>query len=411
MDIETQLDNYANLIVKYGLNVQAGQLVNIGAEAIHKDFVLRVAKLAYMAGASFVNVDLADIRLTRLRVLYSDEANLGFVPRFYNTKYNDMVEECSANLKILGSEDPDILLGLDPKKINDVRRGFYESAKHFYAEGVGKSRVHWTIAGAATPVWAKKVFPDLAQDEAYDRLWSYILKTCRADSENCISDWVEHDAKLHKRATMLNELRISNLHFVGPGTDLYVGLTDKAIFKGGRDISPRGVVFEPNLPTEEVFTTPDWRMTNGKVKATRPFLINGTLIKDWIGEFKDGELVSFDTSNGRAVFEEYINSDAGGRRLGEVALVGVDSPVYQSGVVFQEILYDENAACHFAIGSAYKFCLQNGEDITASEVDSLGCNESSIHTDIMISDGCTNVTAKTLNGQAIQLIENGRWFV
>ena len=206
-------------------------------------------------------------------------------------------------------------------------------------------------------------------------------------------------------------MKIKELHFTGKGTDLTVGLSENAIFKGGTDESPRGVPFEPNIPTEEVFTTPDYRVTRGRVQTTRPFLINGKLITDLSLEFTDGEISSFSATNGEDTFREYINSDEGSKRLGEVALVGVDSPVYQSGLVYQEILFDENAACHIAVGSAYKFCIDGGDTMTKEELTAIGCNESTVHTDMMISSEEVDVTAKTYSGETVELIKAGKWVV
>ena len=202
---------------------------------------------------------------------------------------------------------------------------------------------------------------------------------------------------------------IEKLHFTGPGTDLEVVLSEKARFKGGCDVGPHGVEFEPNIPTEEVFTTPDCRQTQGHVRTTRPFLINGKMIRDLELKFADGQIVDFSASDGEDTFGEYINSDEGSKSLGEVALVGIDSPVYRSGLVFEEILYDENAACHIAIGSAYKFCIDGGEAMSADQLAEVGCNVSTVHTDMMISSEEVDVTAHTRSGGSEALLRQGRW--
>lgn len=411
MDLEAQLDNYANLIVRYGLNVQPNQVVHIGTEIVHRDLAIRIAKQSYSVGARFVNLDFFDTNLMRVRVTNSRPEDLSFSPGFLKYKYDEMVNERSASLKIIGSENPDALIDLDSKSLNTIRNSLYESSRYFHKEGISKNRVHWAVVGAATLGWARKIFPDLLPEEAYEKLWVNILKVCRADREDCIAAWIEHNDKLRRRANYLNDMRISELHFFGPGTDLRVGISQVAKFKGGTTESPLGVEFEPNMPTEEVFTTPDWRKTRGQVRATRPFLINGTLVRDWEGKFEDGILTAFDASSGKVVFEDYMNSDIGGNRLGEVALVGIDSPVFQSGFVFQEILYDENAACHIAIGAAYKFCLVGSDDLSQEEIESLGCNESSVHTDMMISDESVDVTAMTYGGEVYPLIRSGAWCI
>jgi aminopeptidase len=204
-------------------------------------------------------------------------------------------------------------------------------------------------------------------------------------------------------------MKIKFFHFIGPGTDLKVGLSPRAVFKGGTALSARNVDFEPNLPTEECFTTPDYRMTEGKARTTRPFLINGKQIRGLSLEFKNGEISNFHAEEGQKTFEEYINSDGGSKRLGEVALVGIDSPIYQSGRIFEEILFDENAACHIAIGFAYRFCIEGSEEMSNEELDKIGCNTSHVHTDMMLSSDEVDVHAELYSGQKIQLIKNGTW--
>ncbi|MDD2942125.1 MAG: aminopeptidase [bacterium] len=410
MTFHQQLSRYAELLVVHGLNVQKGQIVNISTEACHRDFAVLVAQKAYDLGAKHVDLELLDPRIGRIRIESSTEEDLTYVPPYVTNKYDDLVDTVAANLKIIGSEDPDIFQGLLPRKVNVVRLARYNAVKKFYDDGIGKSGVHWTVAAAATPAWGKKVFPEAKNDkEAEKLLWQAILKACRADKENCLELWREHNKVLQQRGQNLTAMKIRNLHFTGPGTDLHVGLSPRAIFKGGGDLSPRGVEFEPNVPTEEVFTTPDARLTAGTVAATRPFFINGVLIRDLCMTFKDGEIVDYTASAGLETFAEYISSDYGAKRLGEVALVGVDSPIYQSGLVFQEILFDENAACHIAVGSAYKFCINGGATMTAEELANIGCNESSVHTDMMISSEHVNVVAECSDGTKVPLIRNGAW--
>jgi aminopeptidase len=410
MDFNAKLDNYANLLICYGLNVQPGQSVNLTGEIIHRDFLFKLLSAAYLRGAKFVNVDFIDPfhAKQRIEISASDEF-LTYVPQFIPAKFNELLESNGAVLRLVGSEDPDCLSDLPPHKINQMQLHIRQSLKHYYQDGIGKSQVHWTVAGAATPKWGKKVFPELSEQEAYQKLWEEIFKICRADKPDCLEIWEKHNAMLHKRSRKLTEICIQELHFKGPGTDLKVYLSPKAIFKGGSDRSPRGVSFEPNIPTEESFTTPDCRLTEGKVRVTRPFIVNGKLIQGLELTFQNGAITHFSAAEGEATFEAYINSDAGGRLLGEVALVGIDSPVYQSGRVFQEILYDENAACHIAVGFAYRFCLDGGERMGEEELKAIGCNDSHVHTDMMISSEEVDVHARTYDGQRIILIRQGRW--
>lgn len=409
MDFLTKLRNYAEVIVGHGLNVQPGQPVNIGAEYCHRQLVQLLVVAAYDRGASFVNVDFSDPVNGRTRILKSSADQLQYVPKFVTSKYDELLETHAANLKIVGMEFPEIFSDLDPKKINTGRIAQYQAVKRFYEDGIGKSRVHWCVAAAATPAWGQRIFKDANPQHAESMLWDEIFKICRVDLPDPILAWKEHNRTLQDRAKRLTSLKIKELHFTGPGTNLKVGLSKRAIFKGGGDVSPRGVEFEPNIPTEECFTTPDYRKTEGQVRATRPFMINGKLVEGLEAEFRAGELVDFRAKNGAETFAEYIASDPGGRRLGEVALVGIDSPIYQSGLIFEEILFDENAACHIAVGSAYKFCLSDGDSLSPEELGAIGCNESSVHTDMMISSPEVDVEAHAYDGAKVKLIHRGEW--
>jgi aminopeptidase len=406
---ETFLNRYARLLVVHGANVQPGQIVNISGELCHREFALRVAQEAYSAGASAVMLDLAEPRLQKYKLDTIKDEYVGFVPKHVGVKFQQILDEQGATIKLLGPEFPLILAGCDPKRVNAERKAFYQAVKSFYEEGIGKSKVHWTIGAVATPAWGKRVFPELEADAAEQRLWQELFKIVRVDREDFLEVWKEHNRKLHQRSRKLNELEIQTLHFSGPGTDLQVGLHQRARFKGGTDTGPRGVEYEPNIPTEECFTTPDYRLTSGVVRATRPFLVNGVLIEGLSLKFEKGEIVSFEAQAGTETFREYINSDPGAKRLGEVALVGIDSPIYQSGRVFEEILLDENAACHIAVGSAYKFCIQGGDELSTEDAESIGCNESVVHTDMMISSEEVSVSALLRDGTKVSLIEKGAW--
>lgn len=408
---DTYIKRYADLLVRFGLNVQKGQVVNISTEVIHADFAYEVLEACYRAGAKYVGMDLGHPKSLRARVLGSGAEDLKYVPSYLSTKYKDLVDESACNLKIIGLQYPEVLADLDPQKINAVRLHQHLAIKYFYDEGIGKSKVQWTVAAAATPNWGKRLFPSLDPKDAEMKLWDSIFKICRVDREDYLEAWLSHDKKLHERAKMLNEMEIETVYFTGPGTDFEVSLTKSSLWKGGSDEGPRGVNFEPNVPTEEVFTTPDARRTKGHVTTTRPFLVNGKLVKGLKLEFDQGEIKSLSAEEGEESFREYISSDPGAKRLGELALVGIDSPVYQSGVVFEEILFDENAACHIAVGSAYKFCVKGGATMGKDELAIVGCNESTVHTDMMISNEKVTVEAKCFDGTRKVLLKDGAWVV
>ncbi|WKZ56760.1 MAG: aminopeptidase [Bdellovibrionota bacterium] len=401
------LRRYAELIVQHGLNVQPSQYVNIGGEVCHRELAYLVAEESYKRGAAYVHIDLVEPRALCARIRLGSSESFPFVPAWITSKHDEMVHGHAAALSIVGMEDPSLYKDLDPKAVNTIRMAHYQARKRYYDEGIGRSKVHWCVAAGATTGWAARLLPNTDPEEALSRLWNEIFAVCRVDRDDCLAQWKQHNQALHRRAEALNELRIRYLDFRGPGTELRVGLSERARFKGGSERGPFNQDFEPNLPTEECFTTPDWRETTGQVSTTRPFLINGVLIEGLSVTFKNGEIVDFKARHGERTFREYISSDPGAIRLGEVALVGIDSPVYRSGLVFEEILFDENAACHIAIGSAYKFCLQDGPTATEEELRTLGCNESSVHTDMMISSDKVDVVAESWSGQRHELIRGG----
>ncbi len=414
MNFQEKLTTYANLLVAHGLNVQPGQIVNITAELFHREFVQLLVKAAYDKGAKFVNVDFIDPKIARCRLTESKkEEYLTYLPRYVAAKYDEFIDEEAGAcvLRLVGSEDPDSQADLPADKVNAVQMGLRASLKRYYVEGAGKKRVQWTVAAASTPAWGKKVFPELDEEKAYIALWEAIFAICRADKKECIQAWEKHQDILHARAKKLNDLKIRELHFVGPGTDLKVYLSPKARFRAGNDKSQKGVLFEANIPTEECFTTPDFRLTEGKVRVTRPVQVNGKLVKDLELEFHKGEITNFTASVGADQFAAYIANDPGAKRLGEVALVGIDSPVYQSGRLFEEILYDENAACHIAIGFAYSHCLEGGAQMSQQELQDVGCNESYVHTDFMISTEKVDVFATGYDGKNFDLIRSGAFVI
>lgn len=410
MEFQEKLTTYANLLICHGLNVQPGQVVNITAEIFHRDFVQLLVQEAYKRGAKFVNVDFIDPVIVRTRIVESkDESYLSYVPPYIAAKYDGFVDEGACILRLCGSQWPDSQADLDPKKTNALQMALRHVLKRYYTEGVGKKKVQWTVASAATPAWGKKVFPHLSDEEAYKAMWETIFHICRADRKDCLAAWQKHQEVLHTRADKLNAQKIQKLHFTGPGTDLTVYLSEKARFRAGNAPATNGVLFEANIPTEECFTTPDYRYTEGKVRVTRPVQVNGKLVENLELEFKNGEIVNFSATSGREQFAAYIANDPGAKRLGEVALVGIDSPVYQSGLLFEEILFDENAACHIAVGFAYTHCLEDGATMTQEELEAVGCNVSHVHTDFMISSDKVSVTATGYDGKRFDLIKNGEF--
>lgn len=403
------LDRYADLVATVGMNVQPGQIVAVRGEVIHRELMFRIARRAYQKGASLVQMDLIEPRLGYERIVSSGDDDLDRVSEAQRARFNELVDQRGATCRIVGEEDPLLMSSLDPHRVNRAEIGARRALKRFYDEGISKNIVQWTICAGSTPGWATRVFPDLSPDEAHARLWEEIFRITRVDSPDYLERWEAHNDALSRREQHLNALAIASLHITGPGTDLTVGLSPKARFVGGAKHSVRGALYEANIPTEECFTTPDWRETQGVARVTRPVTINGVLVRDIVLEFDKGTIVRTEASAGKETLDAYLDSDAGARRLGEIALVGIDSPIYQSGLLFEEILFDENAACHFAVGSAYHYCLEGGPEMTKEERDAIGCNDSLVHTDFMISDESVDVEATLRSGEKRVLLKRGVW--
>jgi aminopeptidase len=276
-------------------------------------------------------------------------------------------------------------------------------------ELITRHDINWTIVSCATPAWAKAVFPDLPQDEAMRRLWDAIFAASRADQPDPVAAWKEHDAKLHTWAERMNQSRFSALHFKGPGTDLKVGLADDHLWLGGGTTAGNGRYCIPNMPTEEVFTTPHKDRVEGQVTSTKPLSHQGTMIEGIKVRFEGGRIVEAHASRGEQVLQRMIDTDDGARRLGEVSLVPHSSPIAASGLLFNNTLYDENAACHIALGQAYSNCVKDGDKLKSEELAARGANDSLIHVDWMIGSGKIDVDGITADGKAEPVMRQGEW--
>ena len=411
MDMQVLLDRYADLILTHGVSLKKDDILNIAVECIGRDFAVLLTKKAYEMGAKAVYVDLIDSRIGKLRINKSKEENLSFVLDYEAKKYDEFVDKRIANIRLICPEDPDILNDEDPKRITKLSLARNKAAKRFYEEGIGQSKMKWCIAAMSSPKWGKKVFPTLTEKEAEKALWEDIFKICMVDKEDCLELWTKRDKAIKERVKKLQAFKVKELHFVGPETDLYIGLSPKAKFGGGSERTDTGIDFEPNIPSEEIFTTPDYRTVRGTVKATRPVLISGKQVKGLKMTFTDGVVTDFDATEGKENFASYIKGDTGSSRLGEVALVSTDSPIFQSGHIFEEILFDENAACHIALGNGFEFCIEGSDNMTEEELANEGFNKSSFHTDIMISSPEVDVIAETRDGKNIPIIEKGKFVI
>jgi aminopeptidase len=406
---------YIRLLVEHGAGLREGQELFIHGEWAHRDLAQQVAEVAYDRGALAVNIFLKDplqraqlIRrgtLERIELAHEDER------RFFNR----MVSQRGALISLRGDERPELMPELaktHPRQHEVYTRSSTSVARIFHLHGINRGLCPWVVAGAPTLGWASRVLPSLAADpqEALDKLWALIFRFTGADQENALEVAKRKDRHLHARRGILNGLEIEELHVTGGGSDLRVGLTTAARWLGGSKQTLFGQTFNANVPSEENYTTPDCRRTEGRLRATMPFRTkSGILIKDLLLDFKAGRVVSFSATEGSDGFRRWIDSDQGARALGEIALVGQDSPIAASGHFFEHILFDENASCHAALGKAYATALEGGPGMSLAELTELGCNDSVIHTDIMFGSTEVSVTATRCKEGSVPLIENGQW--
>jgi aminopeptidase len=404
---ESRLDRLAEVAVQVGLGLQPGQEVVLTAPLEAVPLVRRVTDHAYKAGASLVTTLLSDEAATLSRFRHGHDAAFDYAPAWLYEGMAKAYSSGAARLAI-GGENPSLLAGQDPDKVaraNRARSVAYRPA----LELITNFATNWSILSYATPAWAATMFPDLPEPEAVARLWDAIFAASRVDAPDPVAAWAAHNAALHARTAHLNAKRYDALHFQGPGTDLRVGLSDGHIWLGGAEPAKNGIVCNPNIPTEEVFTTPHLARVDGHVRSTKPLSYQGTLIKDIAIRFQAGRIVDAAASSGLDVLQKVLDTDDGARRLGEVALVPNGSPIAASGLLFFNTLFDENAASHIAIGQAYRTCLEGGTTATEEELKQRGANSSLIHIDWMIGSGEIDIDGVLPGGAREPVMRQGEW--
>jgi aminopeptidase len=405
---ETRLDRLAMLGVRVGLNLREGQELVMTAPLDAMPLVRRIAEHAYRAGATLVTPLIGDdqVALARYRHAHPAEA-FDVAPGWLFNAMAEAFKGGAARLAVVG-EDPTLLAAEDPEKVaraNKARSIAYRPA----LELITGFAINWNLVPAATPGWARQVFPGLPEADAVERLWDAIFAACRGDAADPIAEWARHNATLHARTEFLNGKNFSALHFRGPGTDLRVGLADGHLWAGGAEAAKNGIVCNPNIPTEEVFTTPHALRVEGHVRSTKPLAYQGTLIEDIAVRFEGGRIVEANASKGAEVLRKVLATDEGAPRLGEVALVPHSSPISRSGLLFRNTLFDENAASHVAVGQAYTTCLRDSAGVPMAELQKRGANASLIHIDWMIGSGEVDVDGITQRGEAEPLMRKGEF--
>jgi aminopeptidase len=398
-----ELEEYARLALRVGVNVEQGQDVTVLAFVEHAPLVRAVARVGYEEGARRVDVNYIDLHVRRARAEHAPDEAVGWTPRWVLHRIEEEAERHTALVNVAGEPDTNLFAGLDA---NRVAQSLMPEARRAYWDAFDRGQMPWTIVAFPTPAWAEQVFrePDVA------RLWDAIRATVRLDEPDPVAAWAEHVSLLQARAAELNERGFDAVRFRGPGTDLTVGLLPQSRWMAAGTETAWGQVFVPNLPTEEVFTTPDWRRTEGHVRATEPLvLIGGTVVNDLEMTFAKGRIVEVRASTGADAVRADIALDEGAAQLGEVALVDETSRVGQSGITFWNTLFDENAASHIAYGTAVLAALELDGRPDDEKLQAIGINRSHTHTDFMVGGPEVEVDGIEPGGAAVPLLRNNAW--
>jgi aminopeptidase len=403
-----KLDQLAEVAIKVGLGLAPGQELVMTAPLDAVPLARKIAEHAYKAGASLVTIIYADDETTLLRYKYAHDAGFDKAATWLYDGFGAAFRSGAARLAITGAS-PLLLSNEDPTKVSRANRAV-SIAYRPALDLITRHEINWTIVASATPAWAAAMFPKDTPEDALAKLWEAIFSTTRiGGSVDPVTNWKAHDAGLHKRAAFLNAKRYSALQYTGPGTDFRLGLADDHLWMGGGTTAGNGLYCIPNMPTEEVFTTPHKDRADGTVTASKPLSYQGTMIEGIQVKFEAGRIVEAHATKGEEVLNQLISTDDGARRLGEVALVPHSSPISQSGVTFLNTLFDENAASHIALGQAYTSCIKDGDKLSEEELAAKGANKSLIHVDWMIGSGDLDIDGITALGVREPLMRKGEW--
>lgn len=402
------LKKYAELIVKQGVNLQKNQELVIDASIECYELVRLIADVAYQVGAKDVIVHYSDEKISRLRYENCEVEHFQEVPLYLVELRNQYALKHAAIVTITSS-DPEAMKGVDPSKIQTWSNALHVACQTFYDHlDLGINR--WCIVGAPSVGWANKVFPDMSDKEAVTALWQAIFKVTRCDQDNPIEAWNEHRCSFEKRVQILNEKKIKSLHYRNDlGTDLIIGMNPDYLFAGGGSYTTDGVYSFPNIPTEEIFTSPNKNQVNGIVYSSMPLNYNGNIVDEFSITFKNGRVVDYTAKVGYEILKSIIETDEGSHYLGEVALVPYDSPIRNMGILFYNTLFDENAACHLALGKGFGECMKNGLQMTKKELFDKGINDSLTHVDFMIGTSDLSITALLESDEEFMIFKDGNF--
>lgn len=401
------LEKYAQLITEVGVNVQAGHTIVIQIAVDQAPLARLLTTKAYELGAAEVIVQWTDDVVQKEFLSHAADDRLSNIPQYKIDQTNDWVEKGASRISVV-SANPDALAGVDSDRVALFQAASGKAMMNL-RQATQANKVSWTVVAAAGADWAQKVFPDVAADEAQDKLWDQIFKTTRIYEEDPVAAWKKHDETLQVKAEALNKEQFSALHYTAPGTDLTIGLPKNHLWEGAGSYNARNEKFMANMPTEEVFTAPDARRIDGYISSTKPLSYAGTIISGMTFTFKDGKVVDFSAEQGEEVLGKLLAIDEGAKSLGEVALVPDPSPISQSGIIFFNTLFDENASNHLALGSAYAFSLQGGTEMSEDELAAAGLNRSQTHVDFMVGSDQMSIDGIKEDGSTVPVFRNGDW--
>ena len=404
---ELMLEKYAELTVHVGLNLHPGQRLLVRAPVETAPFVRLVVASAYKAGARYVDVQWSDDLVSKARYQYAPRDSFEEYPVYLADGRQEYARSGDASLAIY-AEDPDLLKDADQELVAIAVKTNQNHNKPFM-DMLVRNQFNWSLVSIPIPSWAAKVFPDLPAEERLASLWKVIFKVCRVDLEDPVEAWRQHLSELSARCEALNRQRFTNLHYTGPGTDLTIGLPDGHRWLSGSSTSAGGITYVANMPTEEVFTLPHKDRLDGFVSSTLPLSYAGTLIEDFQLTFEEGRVVNFQAARGETALAKLLETDEGARRLGEVALVPHSSPVAQSGVLFYNTLFDENASSHLALGKAYQDSLDGGKSMSDDDFAAAGGNESLTHVDFMVGSDQLDIDGILADGARLPVMRGGEW--
>lgn len=401
------LKKYARLIAETGVATEKGHTVVLQISVDQAPLARLITQEAYKLGAAEVIVQWTDDQIQREFLLHAATDRIEDVPQSKIDQADEWLEKGASRISVV-SADPDAFAGVDSHRVATYQAAAGKALMNL-RKATQANKVSWTVVAAAGKQWAAKVFPDLPEEEQVDALWDQIFKTTRVYEEDPVLAWKKHDEKLAKKAEELNQEQFSALHYTAPGTDIIIGLPKNHLWEGAGSYNARGEKFMANMPTEEVFTAPDSHRVDGYISSTKPLSYAGTIISGMKFTFKDGKVVDFSAEQGEDVLEKLLDTDEGARRLGEVALVPDPSPISQSGIIFFNTLFDENASNHLALGSAYAFSVKGGTEMSDEELAKAGLNRSQTHVDFMVGSDKMDIDGIREDGSTVPIFRNGDW--